>query len=53
MTAWPTLVFRFVVRGVVPSLFAILGDFLKLKNFAGLFGVTLLVALATLGLAIL
>jgi hypothetical protein len=32
------LVFRFVVGGVVMSIFAILGDLLKPKSFAGLFG---------------
>lgn len=46
------LVFRFVVGGVVVSLFAALGGLLKPKSFAGLFGAAPSVALATLGLTI-
>jgi hypothetical protein len=46
------LVFRFLVGGAVVSLFAILGDLLKPKTFAGLFGAAPSVALATLGLTI-
>jgi uncharacterized membrane protein (GlpM family) len=46
------LVFRFVVGGVVVSLFAVIGDLLKPKSFAGLFGAAPSVALATLGLTI-
>ena len=38
--------------GVVVSLFAALGDVLKPKSFAGLFGAAPSVALATLGLTI-
>jgi hypothetical protein len=53
MTAMPSLVFRFVVGGVLVSLFAILGDLLKPKSFAGLFGAAPSVALASLGLTIL
>jgi uncharacterized membrane protein (GlpM family) len=45
-------VFRFVVGGLVVSLFAVLGDVLKPKSFAGLFGAAPSVALATLGLTI-
>jgi Protein of unknown function (DUF3147) len=47
------LIFRFVVGGFVVSLLAILGDLLKPKSFAGLFGAAPSVALATLGLTIL
>src|SRR3979409_2289353 len=47
------LAFRFVVGGLVVSLFAVLGDVLKPKSFAGLFGAAPSVALATLGLTIL
>jgi Protein of unknown function (DUF3147) len=46
------LVIRFVVGGAVVSGFAVLGDVLKPKSFAGLFGAAPSVALATLGLAI-
>ena len=46
------LVFRFVVGGLVVSLFAVIGDVLKPKSFAGLFGATPSVALATLALTI-
>ena len=43
---------RFLVGGVVVSAFAMLGDVLKPKSFAGLFGAAPSVALATLGIAI-
>jgi uncharacterized membrane protein (GlpM family) len=46
------LVFRFVVGGLVVSLFAVTGDVLKPKSFAGLFGAAPSVALATLALTI-
>jgi hypothetical protein len=46
------LVFRFVVGGLVISLFAVIGDVLKPKSFAGLFGAAPSVALATLILTI-
>src|ERR1700687_4243106 len=52
MPAMTPVVFCFFVRGVVVSLFAILGDPLKPKSFAGLFGAAPSVALATLGLTI-
>ena len=32
------LIFRFIVGGLVVSLFAVIGDVLKPKSFAGLFG---------------
>jgi Protein of unknown function (DUF3147) len=44
--------FRFLVGGTIVSLFACLGDVLKPKSFAGLFGAAPSVALATLGLTI-
>ncbi len=43
---------RFLVGGAVVSLFAIIGDLLKLKGFAGLFGRPPSAALATLGLTV-
>lgn len=46
------LILRFVIGGVVVSAFAALGDVLKPKSFAGLFGAAPSVALATLGLTI-
>ena len=46
------LLFRFLVGGTLVSLFAVLGDLLKPKSFAGLFGAAPSVALATLGLSI-
>jgi len=46
------IVFRFVVGGAVVSLFAVLGDALKPKSFAGLFGAAPSVALATMALTI-
>ena len=42
---------RFLIGGVVVSVFAVLGDVLRPKSFAGLFGAAPSVALATLGLA--
>ena len=44
---------RFVIGGLAVSAFAILGDMLRPKNFAGLFGAAPSVALATLGIALL
>jgi hypothetical protein len=41
---------RFLVGAAVVSVFAIVGDLLKPKSFAGLFGAAPSVALATLGL---
>lgn len=46
------IIYRFVVGGVVVSFFAILGDVLQPKSFAGLFGAAPSVALATLSLTI-
>src|SRR5579871_5864945 len=45
-------VIRFVVGGLIVSAFAALGDTLKPKSFAGLFGAAPSVALATLGLTV-
>jgi Protein of unknown function (DUF3147) len=45
-------VVRFLLGGVVVSAFAMLGDVLRPKSFAGLFGAAPSVALATLGIAI-
>jgi hypothetical protein len=42
---------RFLIGGAIVSSFAILGDLLRPKSFAGLFGAAPSVALATLGLA--
>ena len=41
---------RFLIGGLVVSLFAVLGDLFRPKSFAGLFGAAPSVALATLGL---
>ncbi len=46
------LLIRFLLGGFVVSAFAILGDTMKPKSFAGLFGAAPSVALATLGLTI-
>jgi hypothetical protein len=46
------ILIRFVVGGAVVSVFAAIGDVLRPKSFAGLFGAAPSVALATLGLTI-
>jgi len=46
------LIFRFMIGGVVVSLFSVLGDVLRPKSFAGLFGAAPSIALATLGLMV-
>ncbi|MEK9279047.1 MULTISPECIES: DUF3147 family protein [unclassified Bradyrhizobium] len=43
---------RFIAGGVIVSAFAILGDMLRPKSFAGLLGAAPSVALATLGIAV-
>jgi hypothetical protein len=43
---------RFLIGGTVVSLFATLGDILRPKSFAGLFGAAPSIALATIGLPI-
>src|SRR5438105_778007 len=45
------LIIRFIVGGLVVCVFAVIGEMLKPKSFAGLFGAAPSVALATLGLA--
>jgi Protein of unknown function (DUF3147) len=45
-------VIRFLPGGAVVSAFAVLGDLLRPKSFAGLFGAAPSVALATLGIAV-
>lgn len=46
------LAIRFLIGGVVVSLFAVLGDVLRPKSFAGLFGAAPSIALATMGMTI-
>jgi uncharacterized membrane protein (GlpM family) len=43
---------RFLIGGLVVSAFAVLGDVLRPKSFAGLFGAAPSVALATLAIAL-
>lgn len=43
---------RFFLGGLVVSVFALLGDILRPKSFAGLLGAAPSVALATLGMAV-
>ena len=51
-TAMTEYVLRFIAGGVIVSAFAILGDVLRPKSFAGLLGAAPSVALATLGIAV-
>jgi Protein of unknown function (DUF3147) len=46
------LLLRFVIGGSIVSLFALAGDVLRPKSFAGLFGAAPSVALATLALTV-
>lgn len=46
------VIIRFLAGGIVVSFFSVLGDILKPKSFAGLFGAAPSVALATLILTI-
>ncbi len=46
------LALRFLIGGIVVTLFAILGDIFRPKRFAGIFGAAPSIALATLGLTI-
>ena len=46
------ILIRFLVGGAVVTAFAAMGDVLRPKSFAGLFGAAPSVALATLGLTI-
>jgi hypothetical protein len=43
---------RFLFGGVFVSIFSMLGDILRPKSFAGLFGAAPSIALATLGIAV-
>ena len=52
MEVMSQILIRFLVGGAVVSAFAIIGDLLKPKSFAGLFGAAPSVALATLGLMV-
>ncbi len=47
------ILFRFIVGGLVVSLFAAFANAVKPKSFAGLFGAAPSVAMATLGLTIM
>ena len=44
---------RFIVGGAIVSAFAVVGDVLKPKSFAGLFGAAPSVALATLAMTVM
>ena len=46
------LIVRFLIGGTLVSVFALVGDILRPKSFAGLFGAAPSIALATLGLTI-
>jgi hypothetical protein len=46
------LLTRFLIGGVVVSIFAMLGEVLRPKSFAGLLGAAPSIALATLGLTV-
>jgi hypothetical protein len=46
------LILRFILGGLIVSFFAIIGDVIKPRTFAGLFAAAPSVALATLGLTI-
>jgi uncharacterized membrane protein (GlpM family) len=47
------LLIRFVLGGLIVSLFALIGDVIRPRGFAGLFGAAPSVALATLTLTVL
>ena len=46
------IILRFILGGAIVSAFAAMGDMLKPKSFAGLFGAAPSVAIATLGLTL-
>src|SRR5947209_8563641 len=46
------LAVRFILGGVIVCIFAVIGDVLRPKSFAGIFGAAPSVALATLGLTL-
>lgn len=47
------LAIRFLVGGVVVSIFAVLGDLFRPKSFSGIFGAAPSIALASLGMAVM
>src|SRR5438132_12105686 len=49
----PELAIRFVLGGLIVSAFAVIGDMLHPKSFAGIFGAAPSVALASMALAFL
>lgn len=49
---WSDLLLRFLIGGLVVSLFSVIGDLFNPKSFAGLFSAAPSIALATLWLAI-
>lgn len=46
------LVLRFLIGGVIVSAFSVIGEILRPKSFAGLFGAAPSIALATIGLTL-
>jgi uncharacterized membrane protein (GlpM family) len=46
------LVIRFLIGGILVSLFAVIAEMVRPKSFAGLFGAAPSIALTTLGIAI-
>jgi len=50
---WEDLLFRFLIGGMVVSLFTLLGDILRPKTFAGILSASPSVALGTLSLAMI
>jgi Protein of unknown function (DUF3147) len=46
------IIIRFVIGGVVVSLFSVIADLVRPKSFAGLFGAAPSIALATIGLTV-
>ena len=46
------LILRFLIGGLVVSLFSALGDIFRPRNFAGLFGAAPSIALASIGITI-
>ena|SRR5579872_1925417 len=50
MFDWPELIVRALLGGAIVSAFALVGDLLKPKSFAGLFGAAPSVALASIAL---
>ncbi len=46
------LILRFVIGGLIVTIFSVLGEIFRPKSFAGLFGAAPSIALATLGMTI-